>query len=71
MNKSNENDARGLAEPVRVGWYRQVNVKSAESQRIRPDLRCAMRASSPNHVLFGWIDALVLRNFRHSGWEHF
>jgi transposase len=35
MNKSDQNDARGLAELVRVSWYREVKVKSEESQRIR------------------------------------
>ncbi|MER9643299.1 IS110 family transposase [Mesorhizobium sp. M0239] len=35
MNKSDENDARGLAELVRVGWYREVRVKSTESQATR------------------------------------
>jgi transposase len=35
MNKSDQNDARGLAELVRVGWYRENKVKSEESQRIR------------------------------------
>jgi transposase len=35
MNKSDQNDARGLAELVRAGWYREVKVKSEESQRIR------------------------------------
>ncbi|BCH12544.1 hypothetical protein MesoLj131c_68020 (plasmid) [Mesorhizobium sp. 131-3-5] len=35
MNKSDENDARGLTELVRVGWYREVKVKSAESQATR------------------------------------
>lgn len=35
MNKSDQNDARGLAELVRVGWYREVKVKSEESQAIR------------------------------------
>jgi transposase len=35
MNKSDENDARGLAELVRVGPYREVKVKSEESQKIR------------------------------------
>jgi transposase len=35
INKSDQNDARGLAELVRVGWYREVRVKSEESQRIR------------------------------------
>jgi transposase len=35
INKSDENDARGLAELVRVGWYREVRVKSKESQMVR------------------------------------
>ena len=35
MNKSDQNDARGLAELVRIGWYREVKVKSEESQKIR------------------------------------
>jgi transposase len=35
MNKSDQNDARGLADLVRVGWYREVKVKSEESQRVR------------------------------------
>jgi transposase len=35
MNKSDQNDARGLADLVRVGWYREVKVKSEERQRIR------------------------------------
>ena len=35
MNKSDQNDARGLAELVRVGWYREVQVKSERSQAIR------------------------------------
>jgi len=35
MNKSDPNDARGLAELIRVGWYREVRVKSDKSQAIR------------------------------------
>lgn len=35
MNKSDENDARGLAELVRIGWYREVAVKSEASQQVR------------------------------------
>lgn len=35
MNKSDRNDARGLAELVRVGWYREVKVKTERSQAIR------------------------------------
>ena len=35
MNKSDPNDARGLAGLIRVGWYRAVRVKSDESQAVR------------------------------------
>ncbi|MDO6588544.1 transposase [Salipiger sp. 1_MG-2023] len=35
MNKSDGNDARGLAELVRIGWYREVAVKSEASERAR------------------------------------
>ena len=43
MNKSDENDARGLAKLVRVGWYREVAVKSEESQTARSILVCRSR----------------------------
>jgi transposase len=43
MNKSDQNDARGLAELVRAGWYREVKVKSEESQRIRSILVAGSR----------------------------
>ena len=33
MNKSDPNDARGLAELIRVGWYREVRVKSETAKR--------------------------------------
>jgi transposase len=35
LNKSDRNDARGLAQIVRTGWYREVAVKSWDSQLIR------------------------------------
>ena len=34
-NKTDKNDARGLAHLVRAGWYRPVHVKSQESHKIR------------------------------------
>lgn len=43
MNKSDENDARGLAELVRIGWYREVKVKSIESQASRSVLMVRSR----------------------------
>jgi transposase len=35
MNKSDRNDARGLAEMARMGWYREAKVKSIESRHVR------------------------------------
>jgi transposase len=35
LNKSDRNDARGLARIVRTGWYREVAVKSVDSQLVR------------------------------------
>jgi len=46
MNKSDENDARGLAELMRVGWYRQVKVKSQVSQFVRSVLIARARLVS-------------------------
>src|SRR4029079_5437531 len=46
MNKSDQNDAKGLAELVRVGWYREVKVKSEESQKIRAILVARSRLVS-------------------------
>jgi transposase len=43
MNKSDQNDARGLAELVRIGWYREVQVKSEESQLVRSILTARAR----------------------------
>jgi transposase len=35
LNKTDRNDAHGLAQLARAGWYRAVAVKSLESHRIR------------------------------------
>lgn len=35
VNKSDRNDAFGLAQIVRTGWYREVGVKSLESHQVR------------------------------------
>jgi transposase len=34
-NKTDRNDARGLAQILRTGWYRTVHVKSIESHQVR------------------------------------
>ena len=35
INKTDHNDAEGLAQIVRAGWYRSVHVNSFESHRLR------------------------------------
>src|SRR3546814_6402275 len=35
INKSDANDARGLAELIRVGWYKKVRIKSEECRAVR------------------------------------
>src|SRR5690349_10267665 len=35
INKTDDNDALGLAQIVRTGWYREVAVKSMDSQTVR------------------------------------
>ncbi|WP_338105598.1 IS110 family transposase [Microvirga tunisiensis] len=43
MNKTDPNDALGLAQIVRTGWYREVTVKSLDSQVIRSFLSSRAR----------------------------
>lgn len=35
MNKTDQNDAEGLAQIMRTGWYRSVHVKSLDAHRVR------------------------------------
>lgn len=35
LNKTDQNDAEGLAQVVRTGWYRSVHVKSFDAHRAR------------------------------------
>ena len=55
MNKTDKNDAHGLAQIVRMGWYRQVGVKSLSSHTVRSMLLAraklvAMRTDVINHL---------------------
>lgn len=34
-NKTDKNDARGIAQMMRTGWFREIHVKSAECHRMR------------------------------------
>jgi transposase len=62
MNKSDENDARGLADLVRVGWYREVRVKSRESQTIRSLLIARARLVSMRRGLENQVRSLPKEN---------
>ena len=35
LNKTDQNDAEGLAQIMRTGWYRPVHVKSLDAHRAR------------------------------------
>lgn len=55
VNKTDANDAHGIAQVVRSGWYRAVGVKSLQSCRVRALLSArgqlvAMRTSLSNQV---------------------
>jgi transposase len=59
MNKSDPNDARGLAELVRVGWYREVRVKSDEGQAVRSLLVARARLVSIRRNLENQVRGLL------------
>lgn len=59
MNKSDPNDARGLAELIRVGWYREVRVKSDESQTVRSLLVARSRLVSIRRDLENQVRSLL------------
>ena len=43
-NKTDRNDARGIAQLMRLGWYKVVHVKSPEAQQVRVLLVCRQLA---------------------------
>ncbi|MGY3079492.1 transposase [Bradyrhizobium sp. LM6.10] len=59
MNKSDQNDARGLAELVRVGWYREVKIKSEESQQVRAILVARSRLVSMRRDIENQVRSLI------------
>jgi len=55
VNKTDENDAEGIAQIMRTGWFREVHVKSFEAQLHRSLLQCRlqlvnMRRDTSNQV---------------------
>jgi transposase len=55
VNKTDKNDAHGLAQIVRTGWYKEVGVKSLASHTVRSILGArsqlvGMRTETTNHI---------------------
>jgi hypothetical protein len=54
INKTDRNDARGIAQMMRVGLYRPVHVKTLRSQKLRMLLTigsCCNRRPSPSRTI--------------------
>ncbi len=59
LNKTDANDAFGLAQIVRTGWYREVEVKSMESHKLRLLLTARERLVSMRTTLYSQIRGLL------------
>ena len=62
IDKSDPNDARGLAELMRMGWYREVRVKSEESQLVRSLLVARSRLVAIRRDLENQVRSLLKEN---------
>jgi transposase len=62
VNKSDANDAEGLAHLARTGWYREVYVKSADAHEIRAHLLARKQLAKARRDFENQIRA-VLRTF--------
>lgn len=59
MNKTDANDAFGLAQIVCTGWYREVEVKSVESHKLRLLLAARAKMVSMRTMLYAQIRGLL------------
>lgn len=59
VNKSDANDAEGLAQLARTGWYREVYVKSAEAHVIRAHLLARRQIAKARRDFENQIRALL------------
>lgn len=59
LNKTDPNDAFGLAQIVRCGSYREVDVKSLESHRVRLLLSARRRFVAIRTTLYNQIRGLL------------
>src|SRR3954468_18415312 len=59
LNKSDANDARGLAQIVRTGWYREVAVKGMDAQTLRLLLVARAQLVSQRQALANTVRGLL------------
>lgn len=59
INKTDANDAFGLAQIVRTGWYRPVDVKSMDSHKLRLLVAARTRLVSMRTALYSQIRGLL------------
>jgi len=59
MNKTDANDAYGLAQIVRTGWFREVEVKSLESHKLRLLLAARSKMVTMRTMLYCQIRGLL------------
>ena len=63
MNKTDANDAEGLAQLARTGWYREVTSKSRETRRLRSLLLARQQLAKQRRDIENQIRALL------RGWD--
>jgi transposase len=59
INKTDANDAFGLAQIVRTGWYRSVDMKSMDSHKLRLLVAARARLVSVRTALYSQIRGLL------------
>lgn len=58
-NKTDRNDAHGLAQIVRAGWYRAVEMKSLDSHELRALLQARQRLVGMRTTLYNQVRGLL------------
>ena len=69
INKTDRNDARGIAQMMRVGLYRPVHVKTLRSQKLRMLLthrKLLQSRRSPSRMTYAVLYATLASR---SGWS--
>ncbi|MEJ2767087.1 IS110 family transposase [Mycetohabitans sp. B46] len=63
LNKTDTNDARGIAQLTRSGWYRGVDIKSMASHEVRLVLCARGKLVSTRTGLYNQIQGGLLKKF--------